>query len=113
MPAQLRTIPHAAGGPLFAMSRPLARWFSQHWRLYYNPERGEQGGLSDDVGLGAFLGLVAKTPVTDLPGVFQLPPRGAQEQEGHEWLKRFKAMRDCPCPLPPPIFDSHGKRHPM
>ena len=41
--------------------------------------------------------------MTDMPGVFQLPPKGAQEQDGQEWDRRFQALRDCPCPLPPPV----------
>ena len=71
IPAHVRTIPHAAGGPLFALSAQLAGWFTQNWKLYYDPARGEAHSYSDDVGLGAFFSLVANTPVTDLPGAYQ------------------------------------------
>jgi len=103
IPAHIRSIPHAAGGPLYALSAPLARWFAHNWKLYYDPARGEAQSYSDDVGLGAFFSLVVNTPVTDMPGVFQLPPGGVSDHDGLLWERRFKNLTYCQCPLPPPV----------
>ena len=98
IPKHMRSIPHAGSGPLFALSHPLAHWFSENWRLYYDPLRGEAPSITNDVGFGAFLTLVANVPVTDMPGILQDP--AITELPGR-WVNT--TVDDCPCPLPPPV----------
>ncbi len=54
----------------------LMAWFDSAGASLFL-RRGAASPYNDDVGLGAFMSIVANTPVTALPGVFQatrLPP---------------------------------------
>ena len=66
---------HAGGGSLFVFSQALMRWFDGAGARHFL-KGGWEMAYNDDVGLGAFLSVVAKAPVIPMPGVFQAPRFG-------------------------------------
>jgi hypothetical protein len=114
--------PHAAGGPLFVLSRPLALWFEAHAELFLEVlpshiDKNATGSYnSDDVGLGAFFSMVANVPVTPLQGIMQEPslsgtfhPPGSRELQHDGALRlRSDSIVACPC-LPPATLRLPGK----
>jgi len=87
--------PHTAGGSGFVMSNSLAHWWSTN----------QQGFLQecwhDDLSMGQYvrqaLGLVA----LQLDGVLQEP-------QFREPFPAFNTIKECACPLPPPLYYNTG-----
>jgi hypothetical protein len=89
---------HAAGGSLFVLSRALMSWFDAIGAAHYL-RGGYRKSYNDDVGMGAFMTIVANAPVTVLPGVFQAPRFDSKLLS----TRRLDVdqLADCHCPLPP------------
>lgn len=76
---------HAGGGSLFVLSRALMSWFDVHGAEHFL-RGGYRMSYNDDVGLGAFMTVVANAPVTVMPGGAHRARLEAQTSPTHRAL---------------------------
>eukprot|EP00227_Mantoniella_beaufortii_P016116 CAMPEP_0197606082 /NCGR_PEP_ID=MMETSP1326-20131121/44325_1 /TAXON_ID=1155430 /ORGANISM="Genus nov. species nov., Strain RCC2288" /LENGTH=439 /DNA_ID=CAMNT_0043173947 /DNA_START=168 /DNA_END=1487 /DNA_ORIENTATION=- len=87
--------PHPAGGAGFIFSNSLARWWSTNYEPYVKLCH------HDDLSIGHYIRQVLGVVVTHVNGIMQEP-------DVKELMPSFSDIKECTCPLPPPLYYNSG-----